>query len=329
MSDVANLVSLVSFLVAHEGISLRDAAAATHRTPDQLVADLNRLLMCGVPPYSPSDYIHYTLSGLGDNPRVHVKFASHFARPLNFAPHEVVALKYVLEHFARSAEPTAQAQLEAMVRALAEALHGRAHAVMADTAGGFVTPRQTKRMRTMIGFLSQAAEDQQLVEIEYYSAHRARLARRTVHPFAVIEIGAHFYLYAYCSLALDTRHFRVDRIRDAQLLDVFFDERPPRTRRAGRMQSLFDGRPKDKLVVQFSADVAREVIEEWADTPGVKVESYASGRARLELPLYNQFWAIGFIMGYGDHAKLVQPRWLRVELAQTLQKSLRAHEGSV
>lgn len=328
MKDVSDLVSLVSFLVAHDGIMLRDAASATHRTPDQLVEDLDRLLMCGVPPYSPSDYIHYSLSGQGDNARVHVKFASHFARPLNFTPDELVALKYALEHFARSAEPQAQTQLEAMVRTLAEALHGRAHAVMADTAGGFVTPRQTERMRNMIGFFSQAAEDQQLVEIEYYSAHRARLARRTVHPFAVIEIGAHFYLYAYCSLADDTRHFRLDRIRSAELQDVFFDERPPRKRDAGRMKSLFDGRPKDKLVVIFSGEAAREILEEWGDTPGVKVEPYAGKRARLELPLYNQFWAVGFIMGYGEHAKLVEPRWLRVELAETLRKSLKAHANN-
>jgi proteasome accessory factor C len=324
MSDVSNLVSLVSFLVAHEGISLLDAAGAANRTPGQLIEDLDRLLMCGVPPYSPSDYIHYSLSGSGEKARVHVKFASHFARPLNFTPDELVALKYALEHFSRSAEPEAQAQLEHMLRTLTEALHGRAHAVMADTAGGFVTPRRTERMRKMIGFLSQAAEDQQLVEIEYYSAHRARLARRTVHPFAVIEIGPHFYLYAYCALAADTRHFRLDRIRDAQVLDVFFDERPPRKRNLGRMQSLFSGNPKDKLVIIFSGEAAREVLDEWSDTPGVSVETYSRDRARLEMPLYNQFWAVGFIMGYGEQAKLVEPRWLRVDLGETLRKSLKA-----
>ena len=78
-------------------------------------------------------------------------------------------------------------------------------------------------------------------------------------------------------------------------------------------------------VVIFTGEAAREITEEWADTPEVKVTQYAGKRARLELPLYNQFWAIGFIMGYGDQAKLVAPRWLRVELAETLRKSLKAH----
>jgi proteasome accessory factor C len=325
MSDIAELVSLVSFLVANPGIAIRDAAKATQRTPQQLLQDLDRLIMCGVPPYSPGDYINYTLEGAGDRARVHVRFASHFSRPLNFAPQEVVALKYALEHFSQGAEPEAQQQLSEMVRTLGEALHGRAHEAMTGASRGFVTPRQTGRMRKMIGLLSQAVEDQQLVELEYYSAHRAKLGRRTVHPFAVIEIGAHFYLYAYCALAGDTRHFRVDRIRDAQLQDVFFDEQPPKKRNLGRMESLFHGTPKDKLAISFDKPAAREVVEEWSDTPGVAIEQLKNGRVLISMPLYNQFWAIGFVMSFGEHAKLLKPRWLTRQLAETLRKSLEAH----
>ena len=325
MSDVGELVSLVSFLVVNQGISLRDAAKATHRTPKKLLNDLDRLIMCGVPPYTPSDYFHYSLKGHGDNARVKVNFASHFARPLTFTPQEALALKYALEHFSRGADSETTKQIDALTEALKEALHGRVHELLADAGKGFVTPRQTDRMRSMIGLLSAAAEDQQLVEIEYYSAHRARLGTRKIHPFAVLEIGAHFYLFAYCGLAEDTRHFRLDRIRDARVLDVFFDEAPPKKRKLGKMEALFQGTPKDKLVVRFSKQVAREVIDEWSDSPGVKIEQLRDGRAVIETPLYNQFWAIGFVMGFGEHAELLEPKWLRVELAETIRRSLQAH----
>jgi proteasome accessory factor C len=325
VSDVAELVSLVTFLVANDGISLRDAAKATQRTPQSLLEDLGRLIMCGVPPYSPSDYINYTLDGAGEKARVHIRFASHFSRPLNFAPQEVVALKYALEHFGRGAEPDAQRQIDELTRTLGEALHGRAHEAMTGATKGFVIPRQTERMRGLISTLSGAVEDQQLVEIEYYSAHRARLNKRTVHPFAVLEIGAHFYLYAYCSMAADTRHFRVDRIRNVNLLDVFFDEQPPRKRATGRMESLFNGTPKDNLVVSFDSQVAQGVIDEWTGTPGVEIKQLAGGRARVSMPLYNKFWAIGFVMSFGEHAKIVEPQNLRLELAETLKRSLEAH----
>jgi len=319
LSEVSRLFSLAAFLAAHDGISLRAAAAATHRTPQALLADIDRLMMCGVPPYSPSDYLQISVSGSTERARVHVRFASHFARPLNFAPQEAVALKYALEHFRRGSEPAAQHQLDALLQSLG--------AVTPPAGRGFVTPRQTARMRAMMAQLSQAAEDQQLVAIEYYSAHRASIATRTVHPFAVIEIGPHFYLYAFCNLADDTRHFRLDRIRRIELRDIFFDEQPPRIRRAGRMDSLFDGSAPEKLVVRFSRHVAREVADEWQDAHDVKVKTHADGRATATMRLYNQFWAIGFVTGFGEHAELLEPKWLRAELARTLRKSLKAHTG--
>lgn len=326
MSEVSRLVSLAGFLVANAGISVRDAAKATHRTPDQLMRDLDQLIMCGVPPYSPSDYVSYSLQGWGELAKIRVGFADHFARPLNFTVQEALALKYALEHFGRGADAETTRQLDDLRKALSEALHGRAQEALAGAGKGFVTPKRTERMRNLIGMLTQAVEDQQLVEIDYYSAHRARLATRKVHPFGVLEIGAHFYLFAYCGLAEDTRHFRLDRIREARLLDIFFDEQPPKIRKAGKMDALFRGHPKDKLVVRFSKEVAREVADEWADAPGVKLHIMKDGKAEIETPLYNEFWAIGFIMGFGEHAQLIEPKWLRVDLAETLRKSLKAHK---
>lgn len=326
MSEVGELVNLVSFLVTNPGIRLRDAAKATHRTPKELVGDLERLLLCGVPPYTPSDYISYRLDGRGDRATIHVHFAQHFARPLNFTPQEAVALKYALEHFQRGADPESSRLAQELTETLREALKGRACELIADKGKGFVTPRQTDRMRELIGELSRAAEDHCVTEIEYYSAHRARLAKRKVHPFAVLEIGAHFYLYAWCRLAEDTRHFRLDRIRGIDVLDEDFPETPPRKRKLGKMQSLFQGTPRDRMRVRFSKQVAREVLDEWEGSPGVEIEVKRDGRAVIETPLYNPFWAIGFVMGFGEHAELLEPKWLRTELAETIRKSLDAHQ---
>lgn len=326
MSEIAELVSLVSFLVANEGITLAEAARATHRTPKRLLRDLERLVMCGVPPYSPSDYINYTLRGVGDQARLKVQFAGHFSRPLNFTSQEALALKYALDHFSRGADSETLKQLEAVNLALREALHGRAQELLSDRGKGFVTPRRTERMRRMIALLSRAVEERRVVEIEYYSAHRARLAKRNVRPFAVLEIGAHFYLYAWCALAEDTRHFRLDRIRDARVLEETFKAPAPKKREAGRMESLFHGTPKDRLVVRFSREVAREVCDEWEGSPGVQIRPLRDGRAEIETPLYNQFWAIGFVMGFGEHAELLQPRWLQRELEVTIRSSLAVHK---
>lgn len=323
MSRLADMVNLVTFLSANPGIPLRQAAAATNRSAKQLLKDLDRVLLVGLPPYDPGSYINVRL--IGQQQEVHLLLSEHFSRPLTFAAQEAVALKYALEHFAPGADAESAGQVRELAQALGEALHGRARELLREKAPGFVTPPRTDRMRRMLGELTQACEARQVVELEYYSSHRAALGRRRVHPFELVEIGAHFYLFAFCELANATRHFRIDRIRSIRNTAARSTRKPPPRRKTGRMESLFEGKPKDKLVVRFSEQAAQEVADEWKGSPGAKVKPQKDGRAVLETPLFNHFWAIGYVMGFGEHAELLEPRWLRAELAQTIRKSLDAH----
>ncbi len=323
MNPVADLLNLVSFLSSNPGLPLRQAASATGRGVKQLLKDLNRILMVGLPPYDPGSYIQFRLDG--PDQEVRLLLSDHFARPLNFTAAEAVALKYALEHFAPAADEKSADALHEIAKALGEALRGRTRELLTQSAPGFVTPQRTQRMRSMLAELARACESQRIAEIEYYSAHRARLATRQVHPFELVETGAHFYLYAWCELAQDTRHFRVDRIRSVRVLDKPATRKPPPRRNAGRLAGLFEGRAKDRLKVRFSKEVAEEVSDEWRDFPGTRIEPAKGGAVVLDTPLYNQFWAIGYLMNFGKHATILEPRWLRVELAQTLRQTLKAH----
>lgn len=323
MSDVADLLNLVTFLSANPGIPLKQAAAATKRPAKKLVKDLNRVLLVGLPPYDPGSYINVRL--LGADQRIHLQLCEHFSRPLSFAPQEAMALKYALEHFEPGADAETAGQVGELSRVLGEALHGRARELLREKSPGFIVPRRTDRMRRMLSELAKACEGRAVVEIEYYSAHRARLQVRRVHPFELIEIGAHFYLFAFCELARDTRHFRLDRVRELRVTRESSARKRPNVRPTGRMESLFEGRPKDNLRVRFSPELAQEIADEWKGTPNAKVKITGSGHAVLETPLYNQFWAVGYIMQFGEHAELVQPSWLRTQLAETIKRSLKAH----
>jgi predicted DNA-binding transcriptional regulator YafY len=324
MSDVADLVNLVAFLSANPGIPIRQAADATGRSVKQMLKDLNRILMVGLPPYDPGSYIQFRLDG--PEQEVRLQLSEHFARPLTFTAAETVALKYALEHFTPAADEATAGTVAELSNTLVEALHGRTQELLTQATPGFVTPRRTERVRKMIADLTDACEARKVVELEYYSAHRARLAVRRVHPFELVEVGAHFYLFAWCELAQDTRHFRIDRTRSVKVLDKASTRSAPQRRKAGRLAGMFEGRPKDRLKVRFSKELAEEISDEWKDSPGTKIAPGKGGAVVLDTPLYNQFWAIGYLMNFGKHAEIIEPRWLRVELAQTLRKSLEAHK---
>lgn len=324
MNEVARLVLLASFLRKHSGIRVADAARAIGCTEQQLLADAERLSLCGAPPYSPNDYLMCTVSE-GKDCRVQMSFAEHFARPLAFTVPETLALKYALEHFSGTLDPESEKHAAALRESLAQSLRGKAQEALADRSRGFVTPRRTARVKTLLGTLAKAAEKRQVLELAYYSSHRAQLGTRHVHPYEIIEHGARLYLYAHCELAGETRHFRVDRIKAANATGAAFAEAPPRKRKPGRMEPLFSGNAREHLQLRLAASIAQDVTDDWKGVEGVTITPLSGGRAMLELPLYNDYWAVGFIAGFGGRAQLVEPRRLRAPLAEALRRSLTAH----
>lgn len=326
MSDFAALTSLLSFLVSNRGVTLRDTARATGLKVKEICSRLDSLTLCGVPPYSPNDYISYRLVGSGEDAVIDLQFAKHFARPLNFTPPETLALKYALEHFHRGVDHESARQIEDLTAVLQQALHGRARETLQESARGFVVPRQTDRMRALMGTLAESVDGRWITEIEYYSSHRGKLGSRRVHPYQILEIGTHFYLYAFCELAGATRHFRLERIRSARATDTRFQRVALKKRDAGRMTALFNGHATESLRIRLSTGVGQDIVDDWRDSPGARLEQLPDGRWDLELPLYNPFWAIGFLTGLGQEVELLAPAWLKKELAESLASTLRAHE---
>lgn len=327
MTALADLLSVLSFLASNRGITLRDASRATGLSTEELCRRLESISLCGVPPYSPHDYISYRLVGSGVDAVIDLQFAQHFARPLNFTPSETLALKYALDLFASGADQESAEALHDLKAVLGNAMHGRVRELLAEPGRGFVVPRRTRATQKLIGTLSEAIDGRWATDIEYFSSHRAQLGRRRVYPYELVEFDGNLYLYAWCEMAEDTRHFRLERIRSAQPSDTRYVRRPPARRKSGRMAGVFEGRPRDTLKVRFSARLAREISDEWAQSPQARLEPGRNGAVLLSLPLYNPFWAAGFVASFGPDAELVAPRWLKAELAGTIRSILQTHRA--
>src|SRR5205814_2029123 len=59
----------------------------------EILSDLDKILLCGVPPYLPDDYIGVYV----DDGKVEIRFAEHFRRPVRFTLPEALALKLAIE----------------------------------------------------------------------------------------------------------------------------------------------------------------------------------------------------------------------------------------
>jgi predicted DNA-binding transcriptional regulator YafY len=102
-------------------------------------------------------------------------------------------------------------------RAAAESL-----ALFAPDAG--IAPE----VRDALQAMRRAVLDRRKLRLDYVD-EASRASRRTVRPLGCFFWGAVWTLAAWCELRQDFRSFRIDRVRDLELLDERFRDEPGRT----------------------------------------------------------------------------------------------------
>jgi proteasome accessory factor C len=328
MNETVALANLLALLASRSGrITLSEAERVTGRPRGRLLGDFEKLLMVGVPPYDPGSYVAVYWPEGGRDGVIVLRQHEHFRRPLNFTLPEALALRYALEHYASAADGETAREVRRLHELLRDTLSGGAGEAFREGSRALVMPPRTRRLCALLELLDDATRMGCMVELDYYSSHRDSLAARRVHPFELIERGTHWYLYAWCETACATRHFRMDRIREARLLDEPSTRRPPKDRHAGRLEAMLEGTARESMRVRFSREVAEEAAAEFEDAQDVKLRHSADGRLTVRMPLFNPFWAVGFIMSWGGHARLLEPAWLCERLTEVLRKSLDAHRS--
>jgi proteasome accessory factor C len=327
---IQRILTLIPFLRKNPGVQLAELEAYCGAPATEILADLDKILLCGVPPYLPDDYIGVYV----DDGRVEIRFAEHFRRPVRFTLPEALALKLAVESLpAGGGEAYREARrslLEKIGRILgAEAaaagyggsrlaatreIEGRlvAHPGRGPTQG---LPPARRRNEEVLAVIVPAIEARSELEIEYYSASSDETRVRVVHPYGLVDKSGEHYLVAYCKLSKETRSFRIDRIRAARVLAARF-ERPRgfSLERFEKREMNFPRHFEVTATVRFARAVARWVREA---RKGERMEETAEGDLVVTMRAASVPWLLNEVLGYGPNAELLGPPELR--------KAMRAH----
>ena len=206
---LARMLAMVPYISRRPGVALADLAAEFGISVAQVGADLDLLMVCGLPGYYPDDLIDVVLDEEGGT--VSIAFDAGIEQPVRLTADEAVALTVALRALAElpglvdpSAVLSALAKLESAGAAGLEGSSVRVAA--ADSAPA-------------LGTVRQGVSERRRMEIRYYTASRDQVTDRTVDPIRLLVTDGHAYLEAYCHLAASVRFFRVDRIDAVRLLD--------------------------------------------------------------------------------------------------------------
>ena len=319
--SLRHALAIIPLVQAHQGLTIQELSARTGLGEDQLTDEVARLvMMCGVPPYAPNNYVAIWV----EKGRVYVRFAEQFERPVRLVLQEALALLLALKPLAAADHPFADAVRRLRDKILA-ALDPDARKAVRRTERAFHLPLKAARGR--VGELRDAMAQCRELRISYWSAHRAAMTERVIRPYAMAEHDGEWYVIAYDSARKDVVSFRVDRIRDATLLETDF-EIPADfdVKEWNRDRDFVPAPGRVTATVRFTGDAVR-----WArDTlPRKDVQEQPDGTLLASIRVASEVWFLTWILQFGPGFEVLAPAELREKVADTCRRILAFHDETL
>lgn len=317
--QVGRLLTLVPYLNARGAVRLEDAARDLGVTPKQLMSDLKVLLMCGLPGGYPDDLIDVDLDALEDpegDGVIRVSNADYLARPLRLSPTEASAVIVALRALRNGSGPQTR---EVVDRALAklEAAAAEGSAVPRVDPGQDAADADLALLATR---LQDAATRQRQVLLTYFVPSRDEESERRVDPRGLVTNGTHTYLDAWCHSAEAPRLFRLDRIREARVLDEAIRTEPEAPRDLA--DGLFARSDETTRVTLRLEPAARWVVEYY---PVEDVRPGPGETTDVDLLVADRRWLDRLLLRLAPHASIVVPVEFTDSFTAAAQDALRLY----
>jgi proteasome accessory factor C len=293
----ARLVTLASILIEagreHRRLDVEEVRDRLQVSDQELREDVNVL---NVVNFGAGSYILY--AELHDDGTIEVDpdaYSDSFARPARLLPIEakalVAAIDLIGEHIPKGSLTSARARI---VKALGEDPVEEGLQVSGPVADDPEIAR----------VVSRAIAGRRLLAIEYYKENEDEFSQRTIEPYALMNGRDGWYVASYDPDREDVRHFRLDRIKSAEVTDERFAPRPevdpaadvegwPRT---GEVEASRRAR------VWISPERAR-----WEREERRVVEELADGAVVVELPFAGVDWLVREVLKEGGDAVVLEP----------------------
>jgi proteasome accessory factor C len=215
-------------------------------------------------------------------------YGDNFARPARLLPLEAKALVAAIDLFG---DHLPQAGLSTARQKIVAALGHDPSQEGLEIAPG---RDDSEVVRTV----NDAIERHRILELHYYKENEDEFTTREVEPYQLVSGPEGWYLGCYDLGKSDTRHFRLDRMKEARLTRRSFEPREGTDERLAEQEWLVHGEVG-------SAGVARVWVSperaRWLREERTVVEELADEAVVVELPYGSADWLVREILkGVGD-----------------------------
>lgn len=159
--------------------------------------------------------------------------------------------------------------------------------------------------------LRSAIIEKYIIEIDYINS-RGETSRRLVEPLQLWFKNRAWYLIAYCRKAEDYRLFRLTRIRDIQNGREHFQRDLPDCKyEKANIKST-------EIVLRINPEMEHRVYDEFQN-----FERDKDGYFIVTMNYFEDEWLYGYIMSFGQYAKVLKPLRVQKLIKQRFENSIK------
>jgi predicted DNA-binding transcriptional regulator YafY len=191
-----------------------------------------------------------------------------------------------------------------------------------------MTPsKDYRRHAATVSALSRACLEHRKVEVSY-RAGDDQTKTYAFSPYCIAYYGGELYTIGWSDLRESVRTLRVDRIKSIKSLGQKF-ERPkdfdPEDY-LGRSFGIYSEGAQERVQIEFAKEASRTVLErDWHPTQ--RIEQGAGGKVTLKMTVQGLAEVARWVLYHAPYARAIEPRELRVMVAQNAAKAAAAHQG--
>ena len=300
MSDATGrairLLDLVPFLRANPGMNIKEIATEFKVSVPEIVSDLDLLMVCGLPGYTPLELIDLST----DEGYVTLRDPQNLEYPRNFTIHELLILKIALSALLVDSPPMLHSEIGSLISKLDHQMPNQI-----SSEGILFVPDNILNLRR-IG--EEALVKNQQVEIAYRNDTKDELTNRKISLIREYESEGEYFWDAWCHLANAKRTFNLEKISSATLsMD------PSSIGDLSGESSALTVRLRIRQKSQFFAK--HQNILKQTEEPEI-----------YEARIYQREWLVREILSAGETATVIVPSDLKVQVKKRATQALSQYQ---
>ena len=162
--------------------------------------------------------------------------------------------------------------------------------------------------------IKSAILNKRLIQFTYYNSNGEE-SKRIVEPLQIWFKDKSWYLISYCKLKQDYRIFKIARIKEIKMLQEHFERELPREEKDENYNLKII-----ELELEINKAMTYRVYDEFESEEITKKED---GNFIVKVEYPENEWVYGYILSFGEYAKVLSPSYAKNIIKDKLEKILK------